>query len=82
MLRFESPELERSVLSGESCIAVPIEIYVPVCGEPVVTAYSFCGNAARSAIEKFGDDILSDRALEYIDKEFKTVADICNYIPD
>ena len=40
MLRFESAELEKEVLSGGSCIAVPIEIFVPTRGEPIVTAYS------------------------------------------
>ena len=79
MLRFESAELERSVLEGESCIAVPIEIYVPTSGEPIVTAYSFCEDAARRVIEQFGENLLSDNALEYIDKEFKTIAENIGY---
>lgn len=82
MLRFESAELEKEVLSGESCIAVPIEIYAPMSGETIVTAYSFCKDAARRVLEQFGDDLLSDKALEYIDKEFKTIAENIGYRHD
>ena len=82
MLRFESAELEKEVLSGGSCIAVPIEIFVPTRGEPIVTAYSFCEDAARRVIEKFGDDLLSDKALKYTDGEFKAVAENIGYRHD
>ena len=82
MLRFESAELEKEVLSGGSCIAVPIEIFVPTRGEPIVTAYSFCEDAARRLIEKFGDDLLSDKALKYTDGEFKAIAENIGYRHD
>lgn len=82
MLRFESAELEKEVLSGGSCIAVPIEIFVPLHGEPIVTAYSFCEDAARRVIEKFGDDLLSDKALKYTDGEFKAIAENIGYRHD
>ena len=82
MLRFESAKLEKEVLSGGSCIAVPIEIFVPTRGEPIVTAYSFCEDAARRVIEKFGDDLLSDKALKYTDSEFKAIAENIGYRHD
>ncbi len=61
---------------------MPIEIFVPTRGEPIVTAYSFCEDAARRVIEKFGDDLLSDKALKYTDGEFKATAENIGYRHD
>ena len=44
---FEDSELEKFVMSGESCIALPFEVLVPQNGEAVVTVYSKFEKEAR-----------------------------------
>lgn len=80
MIRFEDGELVNMVLAGDSCIAVPFEIYVPAQGEPVLTVYSFLESVAAEYERKFAEDLLSADALNWLDYMiYATVKDM-NYI--
>ena len=56
MLCFEDKELEASVLARQSCVAVPLEIYIPVSGEVQITTYSFLADKTKVLIDSYGDD--------------------------
>lgn len=70
MVLFEDKELEESVMSGESCIAVPVEIFKDRNGKTVILTYSVFEDAARE-LEKSFDDLLSEDALSFIDEKIK-----------
>lgn len=79
MLCFEDKKLEKAVISKESCIAVPLEVYVPALGEPRITTYSFLAEEAKRLEEAFGDNLLGKRAMEYIETAYKTIAEKMGY---
>ena len=79
MVMAESFELEKEVLAGVSCIAVPIEIFLPRVGEPIITAYSFCMENARDFEQKYRSDLLGDRAIKALEDEFKAIAKRIGY---
>ncbi len=80
MIRFEDNELMNRVLAGESCIAVPFEIYVPTEGEPIITVYSFLESVAHEFEERFGDDLLSADALKWLDFMLSATVKDANYV--
>lgn len=69
MIIFEDRELESIVLSGHSCIAVPIEVYVPAGDEMQITTYSCFGKIAEEFKRLFENDPFSNRALNWIDQK-------------
>ncbi len=75
----ENEKLEQSVLKGISCIAVPVEVFVPQKGEPVVTSYSFCIEAADKWERQFREDLLSLKALECLKSDFAAIAENIRY---
>lgn len=79
MLKFENPELEKSVLSHESCIAVPFEAFQTPSGEISVLTYSFCEKPAREYLEKFTGDIFSNSSVEWLNSAFGKVMDKAGY---
>lgn len=79
MLCFEDKELEASVLARQSCVAVPLEIYIPVSGEVQITTYSFLADRAQALIDSYGDDLLGDKARRYIASEYKAIAENMGY---
>lgn len=80
MIRFEEVDLVNMVLAGESCIAVPFEIYVPTDGEPIITVYPFLESVASEFVERFGDDLLSTDALKWLDFMLSATVKDMNYI--
>ncbi len=68
MIIFEDKDLEAMVLSGNSCIAVPIEIYVAEGDEAKITTYSCFGKIAKAFEEIFKGKELSADALKWIDE--------------
>lgn len=79
MIVIENEELEKSVLAGVSCIAVPVEVFVPADGEPVITTYSACRDAAKEWEDKFSPDLLSDRSVRYIENKMSAFAEKLGY---
>lgn len=75
MIQFEDEKLEKFVLSGQSCIAVPIEIYVPAAGDAVITAYRVCSDTAREFESRFCGAELSGKALEWLENELSSFAE-------
>ena len=75
----EDAKLEESVLKGISCIAVPVEVFVPKDGEPVVTSYSFCIDDAAGWEDRFKEDLLSNEAVECLKNTFATIAENIGY---
>ena len=75
----ENPKLEKSVLKGISCIAVPVEVFVPQNGEPVVTTYSVSMDAAIRWEDRFKGDLLSFEAIDCLKREFATIAENIGY---
>ena len=70
MISFESYELEKSVLTNESCIAVPFEVFQKADGECDILTYSFCEELAREYCEKFRGDVFSNAAIEWVCDRF------------
>lgn len=62
----EDGDLEEFVMSGESDIAVPIEIFVSDRGEAYLTVYSAFSDVANDFISRFSNDPFSSEALEYL----------------
>ncbi len=79
MIRTEDEKLEREVLAGVSCIAIPIEIFSPLNGEPEITVYSFCTNDAEEWFSRFSDDLLSEEAVNYLKNRFSAIAEKIGY---
>ena len=75
----ENSKLEQSVLKGISCIAVPVEVFVPHKGEAIVTSYSFCIDVAVRWEEKYKDDLLADEAIKCLKSDFEAVAENIGY---
>lgn len=69
MICFEDRELEEMVLSGNSCIAVPIEIYVPLDAEIQIITYSCFGKVAEEFQRIFKESPLSEKAIEWLDQK-------------
>ncbi len=80
MIHFEDNELMNMVLAGDSCIAVPFEIYVPTEGEPIITVYSFLESVAHEYEGRFKDDLLSADALKWLDFILSATVKDMNYI--
>ena len=78
-IEFEDRELEKFVMQGESCIAVPIEVFVPKDGECVVTVYSAFENIARKFAEKFKNDPLCEDAEAFIKEKFSALMKEAGY---
>ncbi len=79
MILTENEKIEKSVVAGASCIAVPIEIFVPVSGEPIITAYSLCRKEAEAFCDRFEGRLLDEDALEYLENEFSIIAENIGY---
>ena len=79
MVRVEDYELEKTVLAGVSCFAVPVEAFVPMSGEPVITAYSVCIDKAREWERDYGDRLLSGESLDWLEREFCAFAEKLGY---
>lgn len=79
MIKLEDKELEKFVLSGQSCIAVPVEIYVPVNGETEITAYSICRDTAEKFEGKFRGSELSSEALSWLESKLCAFAENAGY---
>lgn len=73
MVIIENKELEEFALSPLSCFAVPVEVFVPTCGEPTVFSYSVCERESREWEEKYKGRLLSDEALEDLHNSFEAV---------
>lgn len=80
MIRFEDAELVNMVLAGDSCIAVPFEIYVPAQGGPVLTVYSFLESIAQEYEERFSENLLSASALKWLDNMLSATVKDMNYV--
>lgn len=70
MIRFEDQELELSVINGESCIAVPLEVFVGEDGNVSVLTYSCCKELAEKYLELFRDNVFSSKAIEWVNEKF------------
>ena len=79
MVIAENEQLEKSVLAGVSCIAVPVEAFVKENGENLITSYRFCIEKAEKWEEIFGEDLLSKDSVEWIKNEFSDVAEKLGY---
>ena len=79
MIYLEDRELEEMVLSGKSCIAVPIEIYVPENGEAQITTYSCFYKIAEEFERLFKNDLLSEEALNWLDQKIYTDVKMFGY---
>lgn len=71
MILFEDKELEESVLSGESCIAIPLEIFKDKNGKFVILTYE-CFEKIAKELEDGFEDLLSDESLAFINEKLKT----------
>lgn len=65
-IEFEDAELEEFVMQGDSCIAVPFEVFVPEDSEWVVTVYSAFESVAAEFAERFCDAPLGPEAEDFI----------------
>lgn len=79
VIRFEDKELEKFVLSGQSCIAVPVEIYVSANGETEITVYSICRDTAEEFEHKFCGSELSSEALTWLEDKLCSFAENAGY---
>lgn len=79
MISYEDRELEQMVISGNSCIAVPIEIYVPVEGDAQITVYSCFAKVAEEYESRFKNDLLSANALNWLDSKLYADAKMFGY---
>lgn len=79
MIITEHPKLEKNVIAGVSCIAVPFDIFVPVSGEPVILSYSFCVETAEKWAGIFSDDPMCKESIEWLEKEYKSIAEKLGY---
>lgn len=79
MINLEDRELEAMVLSGNSCIAVPVEINVPVDSEAQITTYSCFYKIAEEFERLFKDKLLSADALNWLDKKIYTDVKMFGY---
>ena len=66
MIILENSELENAVVSGESCIAVPIEVFENTKGETTVLTYSFCRNIAEEFLSEFQGNLFSNSAVIWL----------------
>lgn len=58
MVICEDRGFEDFVLSGQSCYAVPVEVYIPADGsEPVITSYSGCMETAQRIDRILGKEV-------------------------
>ncbi len=79
MIKLEDKELEKTVLGGISCIAVPVEIYIPTEGEPEITAYSSCFDIAEEYERRFCTELLSEKALGWLENKLYSFAENVGY---
>ncbi|MBQ4067351.1 MAG: GNAT family N-acetyltransferase [Clostridia bacterium] len=79
MVISENMKLEKTVVNGVSCIAVPIEAFVPVKGEPVICSYSFCIAKAEEWEKRYFGKLLSSESLCWLEKEFSAIAENIGY---
>ena len=75
MVIAENEKLEKSVLAGVSCIAVPVEAFVTANGDNMITSYSFCIDKATEWESCYGDNLLAEESIEWMKKEFSSVAE-------
>lgn len=69
MVILENQELESSVVTGESCIAVPIEVFEKSDGEVTVLSYSFCRDTAERFSAEFDGELFSEKARKWLDEK-------------
>ena len=67
MIIIEDKDLEDAVLAGDSCIAVPFEIWMPEQGESQITVYSYFENIAGMYETFFKDALFEADALKWLD---------------
>ena len=67
---FEDAGLEEFAMSGESCIAVPIQVSENAEGEVTVTVYSRFAESAQEFSRTFCDDPFSDEAKRFLEEGF------------
>lgn len=79
MICYEDKELEELVLSGDSCIAIPIEIFRSEDNEIKITVYSSFYKIAEEFVSKFKDDPLDANALNWLDDELYAIAEELGY---
>ncbi len=79
MVITENYDLEKTVLAGVNCFAVPIEVFVPSEGEVQITSYSVCVEKARQWEELFCDDILSEESLVWLENELSALVEKLGY---
>lgn len=79
---FEDAELEKFVLSGDSPVALPFEIFVPVSGEAELTAYSCFENEALEFARRFSDDPLCPAAQDFLTGAAKAEMERAGYFAD
>ncbi len=73
MLCFEEAELEEFVLSGESDVAVPIEIYRSSGGECRFTVYRAVESVARELILRFAAEPFSEISVSEFSKKLTPI---------
>lgn len=82
MLVHEDPVLEKAAMEGELCIAVPVSVYKPECGECVITAYENVWDICDAHEKKYGDDILSEESVKGLFAAVAPVAEGMGYSAD
>lgn len=68
MLRIEDKELENMVLSGNSVIAVPVDIYCSAEGECEITVYSCIENIIEEFAKQYEGNLFSADAINRLDE--------------
>ncbi len=67
------------VLAGNSCIAVPVEIYLQEGKAPVITTYSCFGKIAEEFEAIFGHDVIASDALNWLDEKLYSAVKALGY---
>lgn len=65
MIRFEEEDLAQFSLT-EGYIAVPFELYLPACGDSIVTVYPGVENTAQAFLRQFSADPFSAAAIAWL----------------
>ena len=77
MIRIEDAALERSALTGEMDIAIPVEVYLPADGEPEITTFALCEDIVREYAARFAEDLLGESAIAWLSAQ--VTAQIADY---
>ena len=83
MLLHEDIEMEEAALDGMLCICVPVSVWVPADGrEPEITTYRNVWDICREYEKKFGGELFSKSALDWLRNSVEPVAKSMGYTPD